>query len=119
MLNKKLLLPLILFTLTPTLMADSLSDDKIKKALEDITEIIVMASDEPKVISEVKIKNKEVTVKKKSHKKSVPTKRVDTKKVHKKVHHKRKAVQQEALNDLPMAKTLGVVETSKVFTGKY
>lgn len=106
MLNKKNLLIALLIGSSVVVCADEISDDEIKKALEGITQIKIMESAEPKIISEVKVK-------------SLPAKKKIVK--HKRVHHKKvhkKRVQQD-LSDLPIAKTLGVTETSKVFTGKY
>lgn len=106
MLNKKNLLIALLIGSSTVLCADAISDDEMKKALEGITQIKIMESAEPKIISEVKVK-------------SLPAKKKIVK--HKRVHHKKvhkKRVQQD-LSDLPIAKTLGVTETSKVFTGKY
>ncbi len=124
MLAKKILLPILLITLSPALFADTLSDDEIQKALEGITQITVMASAEPKVISEVSVKTpiqtadveKTEVTKKKVHKKRVHKKRVHKKRIHKK---RRVVKKHEDLSDLPIAKTLGVTETSAVFTGKY
>ena len=111
MLNKKNLLIALLISSSAVLFADEISDDEMKKALEGITQIKIMESAEPKIISEVKVKSLP------AKKKIVKHKRVHHKKVHhKKVHTRR--VQQD-LSDLPIAKTLGVTETSKVFTGKY
>lgn len=106
MLNKKNLLIALLIGSSVVVCADEISDDEIKKALEGITQIKIMESAEPKIISEVKVK-------------SLPAKKKIVK--HKRVHHKKvhtRRVQQD-LSDLPIAKTLGVTETSKVFTGKY
>ena len=124
MLAKKILLPILLVTLSPALFAETLSDDEIKKALEGITQIKVMESAEPKIISEVSVKTPIQTAdveKKKVHKKRVHKKRVHKKRVHKKRTHKKRRVvkKHEDLSDLPMAKTLGVTETSAVFTGNY
>lgn len=106
MLNKKNLLIALLIGSSVVVCADEISDDEMKKALEGITQIKIMESAEPKIISEVKVK-------------SLPAKKKIVK--HKRVHHKKvhkKRVQQD-LSDLPIAKTLGVTETSKVFTEKY
>ena len=122
MLNTKTLLAMLLLNLSPTLIADDISDDEMKKALEGIIQIKVMESAEPKIISEVSIKSlptKKKIVKhkkKKVHKKRVYKKKVHKKKVHKKRVHKKHKTD---FSDLPIAKTLGVIETSKVFTGKY
>ena len=122
MLNTKTLLAMLLLNLSPTLIADDISDDEMKKALEGIIQIKVMESAEPKIISEVSIKSlptKKKIVKhkkKKVHKKKVHKKKVHKKKVHKKRVHKKHKTD---FSDLPIAKTLGVIETSKVFTGKY
>lgn len=111
MLNKKNLLIALLIGSSVVVCADEISDDEMKKALEGITQIKIMESAEPKIISEVKVKSLP------AKKKIVKHKQVHHKKVHtRKVHKKR--VQQD-LSDLPIAKTLGVTETSKVFTGKY
>ena len=127
MLNTKTLLAMLLLNLSPTLIADDISDDEMKKALEGIIQIKVMESAEPKIISEVSIKSlptkkkivkhkKKKVHKKKVHKKKVYKKKVYKKKVHKKRVHKKHKTD---FSDLPIAKTLGVIETSKVFTGKY
>ena len=119
MLAKKILLPILLVTLSPALFAEALSDDEIKKALEGISQIKVMESAEPKIISEVSVKKPIQTAN--VEKKKVHQKRVHKKRVHKKRTHKKRRVvkKHEDLSDLPMAKTLGVTETSAVFTGNY
>ncbi len=116
MLNKKNLLIALLIGSSVVVCADAISDDEMKKALEGITQIKIMESAEPKIISEVKVKSlpakKKIVKHKQVHHKKVHHKKVHTRKVHK------KRVQQD-LSDLPIAKTLGVTETSKVFTEKY
>jgi len=135
MFNTKFLFSLLFIGVSSLSFAESISEEEMKKAMESITQIRVMETNEPKTVSEVIVTEKvtkqipeKVMVEKlipkkttnKVSKKKIAKKKVHKKKVHKKKIYKKKKVEEEIdVSQLQDVQTLGVVDTSEPFELKH
>ena len=142
MLIQKIVYLLLFLVFTTYSFADTNDEKRVKKALEGINQIKVVASSPPKIVSEIPIKIKvkrpkkefKKTVKKNVVKKKIvkkpvkktskkiikhpPKKKVIKKPIKKKIEKKEPMRQTEANNfpELNDVQTLGVVSQSKPYT---
>ena len=109
MLYKKPLISLLIVSFSSFAFANDISEEELKKALAEITQVKVLDAQEPKIVSEVIVTEKEKKVEKKTKKKKFHKKKIHHKKVRDTI------IDNSDINDLPEAKIYGVVDTSEPF----